>query len=284
MKPDRWASAATAPHRLYKGWSTEGGIRVPFVVRYPPFTANQFKAGGVVPAFTTCMDLLPTFLDLSGAKHPNPLPVSARAKAAYRGHEVYGMRGKSWAPHLLRGAVAEGGINDPACAIYGNDAVGWEMNAKSSLRRGKWKIIHLPPNALTAKDDWNSTNGWQLYDLSHDRGETNDLSGQYPDVLASMLKDWAIYVKDTGTIFGPALRSGKKYLLPDDMVGGDVMDDIKAWMKVSKGNTLSDPPQHRPDVDAYRGQWTDRRDANAQEAPPVSGPWVKAQSCGTKGS
>ena len=29
----RWAQASTAPHKLYKGYSTEGGIRVPFIVQ-----------------------------------------------------------------------------------------------------------------------------------------------------------------------------------------------------------------------------------------------------------
>lgn len=29
----RWAQASTAPHRLYKMYSTEGGIRVPCIVR-----------------------------------------------------------------------------------------------------------------------------------------------------------------------------------------------------------------------------------------------------------
>ena len=29
----RWAQASTAPGKLYKGYSTEGGIRVPFILK-----------------------------------------------------------------------------------------------------------------------------------------------------------------------------------------------------------------------------------------------------------
>lgn len=52
----RWAQAATAPSRLYKMYSTEGGIRVPMVVRYPPAWRKQ----EIVKAFATCMDIAPT--------------------------------------------------------------------------------------------------------------------------------------------------------------------------------------------------------------------------------
>ena len=222
------------------------------------------------------MDLLPTFLDLAGTKHPNTAPRGSRERVPYKGHQVYGMRGKSWVPYLVDGVTAPGAEDDPGCGVYGeDDAVGWELHAKSSLRQGKWKIVHLPPNALTAlpKDLWSAQGGWQLYDLSTDRGETTDLATKHPEVLQSMLKEWEKYVKETGTIFGAALRGGKQYLLPDDMIGGDVMDDIKAWMKVAKGKTLRDEPEVRPDVDEYRGQWTDKRDENATPAPPVLGPW-----------
>ncbi|TDZ39592.1 putative sulfatase [Colletotrichum spinosum] len=40
----RWASAATAPSRRSKCWVTEGGIRCPCVIRYPPFQAKPEEA------------------------------------------------------------------------------------------------------------------------------------------------------------------------------------------------------------------------------------------------
>ena len=39
-----WAQASTAPGWLYKMYTSQGGIRVPFILRYPPlFKAREFK-------------------------------------------------------------------------------------------------------------------------------------------------------------------------------------------------------------------------------------------------
>ncbi len=42
----RWAQASTAPSRLYKMYSTEGGIRVPMVVKYvDPISCRLTRPG-----------------------------------------------------------------------------------------------------------------------------------------------------------------------------------------------------------------------------------------------
>ncbi len=76
----RWAQAATAPSRMYKLYTTEGGVRVPCVTRFPAFQS------GIKHTFTTVMDIAPTVLEMAGAKHPAP---------NYRGREIVPMRGKS---------------------------------------------------------------------------------------------------------------------------------------------------------------------------------------------
>lgn len=86
----RWAQAATAPSRLYKLYTTEGGVRVPCIARYPGC------ALGIKHDFATVMDIAPTLLDLAGIKHPAP---------EYQGREVAPMRGTSmvsWLKVILR--------------------------------------------------------------------------------------------------------------------------------------------------------------------------------------
>src|ERR1700743_3400483 len=64
----QWAQAATAPSRLFKMHSTEGGCRVPLVVKLPEslrvspdMEHLQSKSSGkVTDAFCTVMDLVPT--------------------------------------------------------------------------------------------------------------------------------------------------------------------------------------------------------------------------------
>lgn len=88
----RWAQASTAPSRLYKAYPTEGGVRVPCVVRYP-----GFQSGKTVDDFATVMDIAPTILEMAGLSHPAP---------QWQGREVVQMRGESMFPwgmvgHLL---------------------------------------------------------------------------------------------------------------------------------------------------------------------------------------
>lgn len=82
----RWAQAATAPSRLYKAYTTEGGIRVPCILRYPGFQGKN-----IVDTFATVMDIAPTVLEMAGIKHPAP---------EYHGRKIVPMRGGSMLPWL----------------------------------------------------------------------------------------------------------------------------------------------------------------------------------------
>ena len=83
----RWAQAATAPSRLHKAFTTEGGIRVVGFVTWPGFDRQQ----QIGTAFSTVMDIAPTVLELAGVAHPG---------TEYRGREVAPMRGRSLLPYL----------------------------------------------------------------------------------------------------------------------------------------------------------------------------------------
>ena len=191
------------------------------------------------------MDIMPTLLTLAGVQHPNPSPETPRSKASYRGRQVYSMRGKDWVPYMIEGKAVEDSV-DARDAIYGNNvSVGWEMHAKCSLRRGKWKIVNLPAGQF-------GSGGWQLYDLSVDQGEVNDLAKERPDILGELIREWGTWVEETGTAFGPPMKGGKNQL-PPDMIGGDPTEDMRAWMKVGHGNKLGSESGPRPDVEAWRG-------------------------------
>jgi arylsulfatase len=80
MGPD-WGRASSAPFRLYKGYPTEGGTRVPFLVSYP-----GLKRSGMVAARGHVSDVMPTLLDLAGVRHPG---------TRFAGRRVFAMSGKS---------------------------------------------------------------------------------------------------------------------------------------------------------------------------------------------
>jgi arylsulfatase A-like enzyme len=169
----RWAQAATAPSRLFKAYTTEGGVRVPCIIRYPPLHKDKL-VDPITETFATVMDIAPTLLELAGLKHPSP---------TYQGRPVVPMRGKSMIPWLCG---AESTIHDP------NSSFGWELCGRSAIRKGQWKADFLPfPKGTSA---------WQLYDLSKDPGETEDLAEKEPKILEELLQLWEEYCEECGVV------------------------------------------------------------------------------------
>ena len=170
----RWASAATAPSRLYKAFSSEGGIRVPLILRYPPLTSS--RPGGIDHSFATVMDITPTLLELAGTRHPG---------ATYKSRPVVPIRGRSWVNYLSNPA-SEKYIHDE------NTVTGWELFDRQALRKGKWKAVLIPEPY--------GPGVWQLYDLDADPGETDDLGTREPEKLKELLAHWEGYVKEVGVV------------------------------------------------------------------------------------
>lgn len=164
-----WASASMAPSRGFKTWITEGGIRCPCLVRYPPFG----NPGSITNSFATVMDILPTMLDLAGVSHPGK---------RFRGRDVVLPRGSTWVPHLSG--------QTPSFHDEEKEITGWELFGLRAIREGSWKALYM--TAPRGKDRW------ELYDLSKDPGEIHDLADEKPDVLERMVQHWETYYAETG--------------------------------------------------------------------------------------
>jgi len=169
----RWAQAATAPSRLYKGFTAQGGIRVCAFIRYPP-SARQGEIGA---ALMTVMDVAPTLLELAGVAHPGN---------RYRGRPVAPLRGRSLLPYLYRHSDT---------AHDAEEAIGWELFGRRAIRQGDWKAVFIPAAA--------GPGVWQLYELAADPGETNDLARTHPARLDALLAAWQKYVAETGVVVEP---------------------------------------------------------------------------------
>ncbi|TPX11835.1 uncharacterized protein E0L32_007572 [Thyridium curvatum] len=171
----QWASAATAPSRGLKSYTTEGGIHCPCIIRYPPGIPEAAR-GSITPTFTTVMDILPTMLDLAGVKHPG---------STFRGRQVAPVRGKSWRA-LLENPT------DASVQIYDSekDIVGWEQLGIAAVRVGDWKALFLPPPRGEGK--------WELYNVAKDPGEVHDLSEKEPAKMEEMLMHYNTYFQESG--------------------------------------------------------------------------------------
>ena len=165
----QWAHACSAVNSLYKGYSAEGGIHSPMIIKMP----FQQVGNGINNAFTTIMDITPTLLDLAGGTYPND----------YNGKPITPYKGTSLLPLLHKKSTY---VHDE------NYVMGWELFGRCAIRKGKWKITKIEPPF--------GKGVFELYDMDKDPTESHDLSIQYPDKYKELLNDWKSYVKNNGVI------------------------------------------------------------------------------------
>ncbi|KAF3769547.1 arylsulfatase [Cryphonectria parasitica EP155] len=221
----RWAQAATAPSRLYKMFSTEGGCRVPLVVK-PPKTGlagegrGEDRRGGggggiITDAFCTVMDLVPTVLDLAGLldKHPGG--------TMQNGHTIAPLRGRSWKSYLHQ--IAASGGQAPRLEIHDKDyVVGFEIAGSGALRRGDWKITFVPAPRGPQR--------WELFNIRDDPGETSDLAEARRDVFVDLLRCWEEYKAEVGVV-GLAGEYPAAVQGDASTYAKDEFEDPYAWIK-----------------------------------------------------
>ena len=173
-----WARASVGPWRLFKGFTSEGGIRAPAFVHY-----SRLSGGIVNRNVQTVMDVMPTVLDLAGIEHPG---------VQYKDRAVAPMTGASMLP-MLRGETE---------AIHGaNHVIGWELFGKTAIRKGQWKILQIPANDLwEPHKPLEEPYDWQLFNLAEDPAEINNLADSNPEKLREMLEHWKQYERDYGVI------------------------------------------------------------------------------------
>ena len=168
-----WAQVSMTPYRLFKGFITEGGIRTPLIISGPDLVGK----GKHNDAFVHVMDVSATILDAAGINHPG---------MSYKGRQVEPLRGRSMMNV----------INGKSNFVYDNDtAVSWEMLGFRAVRKGDFKLVWLP--LPFGNDDW------QLYDLSKDPAELNDLSQEWPKLRKEMIGIWKQYSEDVGVVLPP---------------------------------------------------------------------------------
>ncbi len=140
--PDYFDS--NGPLKGYKRDLYEGGIRVPFIVKWEG-KINEGSKSDHVSAF---WDLFPTLQEITGTKFD------------------YKTDGISFLPTLTGGDQKD------------HDFLYWEFHEKGgrqAVRMGKWKGVRY--------EVFSDTSSIQLFDLSTDLSESHDLAGQYPQIV-----------------------------------------------------------------------------------------------------
>jgi len=140
-----------APLRSGKGYPYEGGIRVPFLVRWP----GQVPAGQVSRAPVCSIDLFPTILEACAVELPTDRPID----------------GLSLLPHLKSG----GQLDLP------RDELIWHFphyrhapGPYSIIRQGDWKLIKFWDGPL------------ELFNLEDDLSEAQNQADSLPEKVAEL--------------------------------------------------------------------------------------------------
>ena len=154
-----WANAINSPFKKWKVQGMEGGICTPMIAHWPE--GITLPDNTISPEPCHLIDFVPTFMELAGseAKYPSELP---------------GLDGISIIPTFSGKKLQR---DKPLFFQYGS----WQV-----IREHQWKLVQ------------HKKDPWQLYDVSRDRTETQNLVAQFPERVNQMKKAWEEWASEVG--------------------------------------------------------------------------------------
>ena len=157
------------PYRGCKGILYEGGIRMPFIVKWP----GVVKAGSVCDEIMISNDFFPTFNEIAGVR--------------YSAEDIDGVS--------LVPVLKDVGAN------LGRDSVYWHfphyrkstIGPHGAMRKGRYKLVEW-----YEKSAFGEEGAFELYDLVDDPKEQNDFAGSKPAIVKAMGAEFAKWRRDVG--------------------------------------------------------------------------------------
>lgn len=150
-----------------KGTIWEGGVRVPFMVRWP----GKIEAGTICNKMASTIDLLPTIAAITHSPLPSKKIDGVNIYPLFAGDEAANPR-------------------DELAYYYNN-------NSLKGVRKGIYKLV-FPATSQTYKKTQMGADGFPgktttdsvalaLYDLRTDPGETLDVKDQHPEIVKQLM-------------------------------------------------------------------------------------------------
>jgi arylsulfatase A len=148
---------SAGPLRGAKSTTWEGGVRVPFLARWP----GHLPAGAVRGGIATLMDLFTTTIELAGGKVPDDRVIDGR-------NILPMLEGKQDSPH---------------------DSFYYYFHGQVfAVRSGDWKL-HLRKREVQKNGrprDPRPCDPPELYNLAADLGEQHDVASEHPDIVGRL--------------------------------------------------------------------------------------------------
>ena len=173
------------PLRSGKGSAYEGGVRIPFIVKWPGITpANTVSANNI-----SIEDIFPTVLALTGNKSK---------------HEVQKLDGQSLVPLLKQQKVKNNSFyywHYPH--VWGPE--GPALKLFSAIRQGDWKLIYFHEDLH-----------FELYNTNTDIGEQNNVVKVYPKIGKKLANQLGRFLRKANTNMPINKRTKRAILFPDE--------------------------------------------------------------------
>jgi len=177
-----WATYSNTPFRKHKIFVHEGGIASPFIAHWPKGIAQRGRI--VSNQIFHLVDIMPTLCELAGTQYP----------AQYHGRRITPNTGISMLPYW------QGKVDQPE-----HRTLYWEHTDHAAIRDGNWKLVTL--------NDRDSSR-WELYDLTDDRSERDNVIGQHPELAQRLQSQWHAWAEDAKVLPFPEDRGESSRNLP----------------------------------------------------------------------
>ncbi len=165
-----WANMSNTPFRLFKHFTHDGGIRTSAILYWPARTDLSVE-GTWTEDRGHLIDVMATVVDATGSNYPSE----------FEGHSVLPMEGVSLLPVLQGQSLAPRDI-------------GVEHEHNRAFFRGDYK---LTTKNFSFTDGSSPANEIELYDMSQDPTELNNLADIEQQLRNEMIEgwnDWAVHV------------------------------------------------------------------------------------------
>jgi arylsulfatase len=162
--PWGWTVAGNTPFRRWKREVHEGGVADPLIVHWP---RGITRGNGLRRQYTHAIDVAATILDLARVEPPRVL----------NGIEQKPIEGTSFAAAL----------REPDAPEH-RERQYFEMFGCRALYDRGWKAVTFHP--IQFDEPGLDKVGWELYRVTDDPAECNDLAAEHPDHLTQLIDAW----------------------------------------------------------------------------------------------
>lgn len=171
MEP-RWSEVSSTPFSYWKSAAAEGGVRVPFLVKYP---TQLSQARGINRNFATVRDIFPTVMEIAGIQAADLYPATSTK---------FKPSGYSLIPALQSNTARV----RPSSAYDFK-----ELHGSRYVKNDEWKLLENSPSKFKSQ-------GWELYNLKNDFNEQHNVYAEHPEIVKILTEKYQQYASKNGVV------------------------------------------------------------------------------------